>query len=199
MTRTCCRKFSNKPVNDKLIDIILKAAQAAPSAKNRQPWFFLAIRNKKCREEIAKAAFIGRKRQFAGLNLQKTKEVIEGKNYLSSNDGLIALTPLAILVFRNSNSSYTEACRKELGIKEEQGVACACYSMMLAAWSLGLGSVWLCSPLYIKDKLQGILKKYGFNWQKNWQPRVIIPIGYPATKLKKPRRKPLKEIIQYID
>ncbi len=85
-----------------------------------------------------------------------------------------------------------------LTIKEEQGVANAAYSIMLASEALGLGSAWICSPLYIRDELKEILAKYGIDWQDNWQPRVIIPIGYPAKELIKPKRKPINEIYQLI-
>ena len=70
---------------------------------------------------------------------------------------------MAILVFRNSEAGYTEAETesKNLNIKEEQGVATAAYSMMLQAHAMGIASGWICSPLYIKNELQEISKKYG--------------------------------------
>jgi len=49
--RTCCRVFDNsKTISKEDLTLIMKAGQAAPSAKNRQPYFFVAILNKKCRE-----------------------------------------------------------------------------------------------------------------------------------------------------
>jgi nitroreductase len=198
LTRTCCRKFRDKPVPYELIQTLIMAAQSAPSAKNRQPWYFIVITNRKCKEEIAKAASIGRQKQFANWDKNKAKAMIKGNSYLNSNDGIIAQAPLAILVIRNSNPDYKEALKNELDIKEEEGVACACYSIMLAAWSLGLGTAWLCSALYIKTKLKRILKDYGVNWQKTWEPRVILALGYPRTLLSKPSRKPTKDISQTI-
>lgn len=198
--RTCCRNFdSKKRVKKSDIRLILKAGQAAPSAKNRQPYFFIVIKNKKRLKEIAKAAVIGRQKQFKGWNAEKAQEMIKGNNYLNSNDGIISKATLAILILKNSDPDYKEASAKELDIKEEQGVACAAYSIMLAAWSLGLGSAWLCSPLYIKEELKIILEKYGVTWRENWEPRVIIPIGYPKIKLIKPKRKQLNEISHFIN
>jgi nitroreductase len=194
LTRTCCRNFNNRPVTNNMLKVILQAGQAAPSAKNRQPWFFVVIRNEKCRQEIARAAFIGRQRQFANWNEKKAKEMTKGDAFDHSNDAVIAQAPVAILVFRNSNPKYKEALPAELDIKEEQGVANACFSMMLAAENLGLRSAWICSPLYIIKKLKKILPKYGIDWQETWQPRAILPIGYPATDLTKPARKPLKKV-----
>ena len=46
MTRTSIRKFKNQPVEQEKIDILLKAAMAAPTAVNLQPWHFIVIDDK---------------------------------------------------------------------------------------------------------------------------------------------------------
>ena len=127
------------------------------------------------------------------------KKIIEGDAFNSSNDAVIVQAPIAILVFRNSDSEYKEALPAKLNIKEEQGVANTCYSMMLAAQGFGLGSVWICSPLYLKNELKEILEKYGVKWQKNWQPRAILPIGYPVKDCNKPKRLILSKICKFIN
>lgn len=44
--RYSVRKFDQRPVEDKKIQTILKAAQAAPSARNNQSWKLLIIKDK---------------------------------------------------------------------------------------------------------------------------------------------------------
>ena len=46
MTRTSIRKYKEQPVEQEKIDIMLKAAMAAPSAVNLQPWHFIVITDK---------------------------------------------------------------------------------------------------------------------------------------------------------
>ena len=46
MTRTSIRNFKNQPVEQEKIDILLKAAMAAPTAVNLQPWHFIVIDDK---------------------------------------------------------------------------------------------------------------------------------------------------------
>lgn len=41
--RTSVRQFQNKPVEEEKIEQILRAAMAAPSAGNQQPWEFYVI------------------------------------------------------------------------------------------------------------------------------------------------------------
>ena len=46
MTRTSIRKYKDQPVEQEKIDIMLKAAMAAPTAANLQPWHFIVIDDK---------------------------------------------------------------------------------------------------------------------------------------------------------
>lgn len=198
-TRTCCRSFSDQTVADCDIKSILKTGQAAPSAKNRQPYFFIVIKNQQCKREIALATTLGREKQFINWDQQSAESMIKGKSKLNSNDRVIAESPVTILLLRDSDPNYSEGILENLEIKEEQSVACVAYSMMIAAQAFGLGMAWMCSVLNIPEELRQILKKYGVTWKKTWQPRVILPIGYSKKKrLYKPKRKKLKEISLWI-
>lgn len=53
--RTSTRKFIDKKVEDEKIEKVLRAAMAAPSAKNGQPWEFYVISNKDILLELSKA------------------------------------------------------------------------------------------------------------------------------------------------
>ena len=51
--RISVRKYEEKPVEQEKIDQILRAAMAAPSAGNQQPWEYYVVRD---RETIRKLA-----------------------------------------------------------------------------------------------------------------------------------------------
>lgn len=55
--RRSIRKFKSKKVEKEKIEKILESGRWAPSANNRQPWRFYAIKTKKYEEEISKIAF----------------------------------------------------------------------------------------------------------------------------------------------
>mgnify|MGYP001808475923 FL=1 len=40
------RRFTDQPVSDTHLELLLRAAMQAPSAKNEQPWEFLVIRKR---------------------------------------------------------------------------------------------------------------------------------------------------------
>jgi len=46
MTRTSIRKYQNKAVEASKIDTLIRAAMAAPTAVNKQPWHFVVVTNR---------------------------------------------------------------------------------------------------------------------------------------------------------
>ena len=55
--RISIRKFTDAPVQKQQVDRILEAGRLAPSAKNRQAWRFIVIRNPERRKEMETACF----------------------------------------------------------------------------------------------------------------------------------------------
>ncbi len=55
--RISVRRFSGEPVQKEQLDRILEAGIRAPSAKNRQPWRFIVVRDDQRREKLMEAAF----------------------------------------------------------------------------------------------------------------------------------------------
>ena len=54
-TRISVRHFEPKPVEEEKIDKVLRAAFAAPSAKNQQPWEFFVVTNRDVLQELGNA------------------------------------------------------------------------------------------------------------------------------------------------
>jgi nitroreductase len=52
LTRRSIRKFTNKTVTEEQIESILRAAMAAPSGYNLQPWDFIVIKDRKILDQI---------------------------------------------------------------------------------------------------------------------------------------------------
>ena len=62
--RRSIRDYSGKPVSDAVLKKVLEAARLAPSARNRQEWRFIAVRDSAKRASLAQAAkgqeFVGK-------------------------------------------------------------------------------------------------------------------------------------------
>ena len=55
-TRTSVRKYEDRPVEPEKLDKILRAAMAAPSAVNQQPWEFYVVTDKSVLKDLAAAS-----------------------------------------------------------------------------------------------------------------------------------------------
>lgn len=54
LNRHSVRKFTEQPVEEEKLQLVLKAAMQAPSAKNSQPWEFFVIRDKEVMEKLSR-------------------------------------------------------------------------------------------------------------------------------------------------
>lgn len=54
--RASVRRFTNDKVDDQAIERLMRAAMAAPSAGNQQPWEFYVVRDANLKEQLAAAS-----------------------------------------------------------------------------------------------------------------------------------------------
>ena len=54
--RVSVREYQDKKVEDRKIELLLKAAMASPSAGNQQPWEFYVVKEKAVLEKLASAS-----------------------------------------------------------------------------------------------------------------------------------------------
>ena len=60
LTRKSVRNFSDKEVEEEKIELLLKAAMAAPSAMNKQPWKFVVVKSKEKMDAVRGAMPFGK-------------------------------------------------------------------------------------------------------------------------------------------
>ena len=61
MGRRSIRRYTDEPVDEATVELLLRAAMAAPSAGNQQPWRFVVLRDPEVRERVAACS------QYAGM------------------------------------------------------------------------------------------------------------------------------------
>jgi F420 biosynthesis protein FbiB-like protein len=118
--------------------------------------------------------------------------VIE-KKVTRSHDRIISAPVVIILsVDMSDMDTYPDTRRKKAEyIMATQSAANAGMQLLLAAHAEGLGSVWVCSPLFAQETVQAAL-----NLPKSWEPQAMYFLGYPA-EIPQPReRKSIEEIVK---
>lgn len=110
--RKSVRTFSAQKVSKEQTEILLKAAMAAPSSKNNQPWCFYAITN----PEMLKT--LSERLPFAKM---------------------VANAPLAIVVCGDNTKGVTQP---DQALNWALDCSAAAQNLLLAAESMGLGATW---------------------------------------------------------
>ena len=113
-TRTSVRAYTDEPVSDADIETLLRAAMAAPTAMNRQPWEFIV------------------------LNDRDTLDALAGKLRYAK---MLTQAPLAIIVCAEKMLTLRDGTVVENNFWEHDASA-ATENILLAAHALGLGAVW---------------------------------------------------------
>ncbi len=181
--RRSVRTFSRDEVTDEEIKVILHAANEAPSAHNQQAWRFIVLRGGK-KEELAhlvttrSASF---PRPAAALLRMGAKSII-------SAPIVIAVANTGDLI-RHGTELFKvdkETAHDFFRTMEIQSSAAAVQNILLAATSLGLGSVWLGVLYLIKDDVLRFLGEPGGEFM------AVVPVGRPAKVGSGPRKQPVE-------
>ena len=130
--RHSARSYEDRQVERGKIRCILEAGRLAPSAKNRQPWFFIVAEDA---ERLALAQLLEACAQRgAGGSVRETAEILRS-------------APLVIAIFLNVSES-TASDYISLGACLE--------NMCLAATDLGLGSLIVCDGDAAKEEIAAL-------------------------------------------
>lgn len=117
--RKSVRSYTSEAVSDADIETMLRAAMAAPSAMNRQPWEFVVLKDRNTLDSLS-------------TKLKYAK--------------MLADAPLAIVVCAETIMVNRDDQKVE-NMFWQQDASAATENLLLAAEALGLGAVWTaCYP-----------------------------------------------------
>lgn len=190
-TRRSLRRYQPHPVPDDLVEQLLTAATAAPSAHNRQPWRFVVIASPQAKEALALAMGDQLRADLTADGLPP--EAIE-KDASRSYQRLTQAPLLILLCLTMADMDrYPDGRRQDNEwLMAVQSVAMAGQNLLLAAHALGLGACWLCAPLFCPDVVRATL-----DLPADWQPQGLITVGYPVESREK-GREPLASRVRFV-
>lgn len=186
-TRRSIREFSDKPVDIKVIENIIKTASTAPSGANKQPWTFCVVSNPELKTKIRAAAEEEEKENYAKRMSDRWLEDLEpfGTNW---EKPFIEIAPYIIVVFKRAHETINGEKRNNYYVNESVGIACGI--LITAIHNVGLASLTHTpSPMNFLTKV--------LNRPENERPYLLIPVGYAVKEAKVPdiTRKTLKDIL----
>jgi nitroreductase len=174
--RRSVRKYSDNPVPLQIVREVLEAGTWAPSAKNGQQWRFTVLTGSSKKElttlfrhELERLSTkIGMARMGSSFNSCRIMEE----------------APVLIMVW-DSNEA------KQLEESSLQSVAAAIQNMLLKAYGMGLGSLWICDIYYATKTLTKHLRKH-------WKLVAAVTLGWPAETPQPKPRKPVDELSEFL-
>lgn len=142
--RASVREFQEKAIDPRKVKEIMKAAMAAPSAGNQQPWEFYIVTDRDLRGKLSRCS------RYAG----------------PAEKAPLCIVPCSVKRVRHAD--YVE-----------QDMAACCQNILLAATSLGIGSVWL--GMAPKENRMEMVRN-ALNIPQHLDPFAVIALGYPASE-----------------
>lgn len=112
MGRRSVRRYIDTPVSQDIIETLLKAGMAAPSASNRQPWEFVVVTKKEILEQLAE---------------------------VTAYTKMLHQSPVCLIVCGNRERFYSDTDAQGYWV---QDCSAATENILVAAASLGLGTCW---------------------------------------------------------
>ena len=180
-SRRSIRRYQPKPVAREVLEKVLEAATWAPSAHNRQPWRFCVVTSTAVKEKLSAAMGEQWRRDLSADNADAA--FIEKRVAISHArvTGAAALV-LAAVSMEEMDVYPDEARAQAEWLMAVQSVALACQNLLLAAHHVGLGSCWMCAPLFVPTLVRDALEL-----PASWHPQALITLGYPAEEKTKER------------
>jgi coenzyme F420-0:L-glutamate ligase / coenzyme F420-1:gamma-L-glutamate ligase len=191
--RQSVRRYRDDEVPPIVLTRLLEAAVAAPSTHNRQPWRFVVLQDTSIKLALADA--MGRRLRQDRANDGDAPAAIEED--VARSRARIAGAPVVLVVCLTMEEMdvYADAARGRAEfLMAVQSTAMAAQNLMLAAHGEGLGSCWMCGPLFCPDVVRVTL-----DLPQQWQPQALVTIGFPAGPTKRRSRKPLYEVVRQYD
>jgi nitroreductase len=181
--RRSVRTFIKDDVSAQEIEVLLRAANAAPSAHNQQAWKFVILRGEKKLElaQLVTARSAVFPRPAAVLLRMGAKSIL-------SAPAVIAVANTGDLI-RHGTELFKvdkEAAYDFFRTMEIQSSAAAVQNLLLAATSLGLGAVWLGVLYLLKDE---VLRFLG---EPEGEFMAVVPVGRPVASGRGPAKQPLE-------
>jgi nitroreductase len=193
--RRSVRNFTDEPISDQDLDMILEAARLAPSGENAQPWRFIVVKDELMRKRMGAIAgggssrrftaeFVTKKMQerFANLEDEAKKQAAFQKLTTGQVSAFMAEAPVNIVV-----------CGKKNVWDTPYDTSAAIENILLMVTALGLGACWVIAPcidIRDEDRIKGLL-----GIPEEFKAVSIISIGHPARAHKPRPRMSLKELV----
>lgn len=200
--RRSVRRFRDEAPPRALVERLLAAAVAAPSASNKQPWRFLVVTRRDTVAALAEAVRVAVARVAAAVPADLADAFRAYGDYFTRFEAAPVVIvplyrPLAILSHLAGDGLADDDRRRVAALEELSGAASAAMAvenLLIAAHAAGLGASGMTGPLLAEDRLRAILEV-----PSSWRILALVPLGYPDETPAATARKPVELVSRWIE
>lgn len=188
--RRSIRKFKPQELPKEMIEKILLAGRAAPSAKNRQPWKCIVFGGKG-KEELLDCMEKGifREENVMPMLPGSGYGIPDAKNTLR----IMQEAPIVVVILNTNGKSPFEvlnADQRFTEICDSLSIGAFIENMLLQAEELGIGSLWIANTCFAYAELTAYLRT-------DCQLIGAVALGYAEESPLQRPRKSLSEIAEF--
>lgn len=176
--RRSIRSFKEDNISKNVIEDILNCGRLSPSAKNRQPWYFVVLTGEN-KNKVAEIMISGNTKEVRKYD----REVLKCNTSILPTARTILEAPVLVLVFREKDDNWVIADNLSIGACIE--------NMCLRATDLELGTLWIRDVVYNSNDIATFLGK------GNMELNSALAIGVPNESPKVRPRKKLEDIVEW--
>lgn len=194
--RRSIRHFKPDQISDEIIQDILYAATLAPSAKNRQPWRFTAVRSPEKKAEMISAAEKG----IHTLYSHYQKQNICRPDIMAALGTVNVMKQASLTIFVTLKRKYETVYHDgvswslhtlDIEAADIQSIGAAVQNMILYAESIQIGSLWICDFFYAYQEMAHFLGTK--------DPIIAaVSFGYHENSKRGPKRESVKNVSELI-
>jgi nitroreductase len=203
--RRSVRQWKKNEVPEELLKMAVELATWAPNGGNYQGWRFIIVKRKEIIEKMADAV------QSVANRIASWPEAIswqEDVNRYQKNASFFRNASACIGVCASeyqspmdkvlvARESFDREAREILGFRRSapttiQSAAAAVTTMLLVFHGMGLGAVWLVSPIQAKKDIEATL-----NVPSNMNLICLVAVGYPDESPRRDR-KPVEQVMEFV-
>jgi F420 biosynthesis protein FbiB-like protein len=170
---------------------IFESVAYAPSAHNRQPWRYMVVSGAAAKEQLALA--MGR-RLAADRSKDGDADGAIRQDVGRSYERITGAPVVIVVALTMAEMDRYPDQKRNLAehTMAVQSTAMATQNLLLAADAEGLGTCWMCAPLFCPEDVKAAL-----SLPADWEPQGLITLGYPAQPGRNKPRKPLSDFVRF--
>jgi nitroreductase len=193
--RRSIRDWTEEPVSEQDLAMILEAGRLAPSGENAQPWRFIIVRDADTRKKLGALAGGGSGRRFTSefVTQQMQERFATLQDEAKKRAAFEKLTSGQVSAFLANAPLNIVVCGKKDVWDMPYDTSAAIENMLLMITALGLGACWVIAPcIDIRDeeRIKALL-----DIPEGFKAVSIISVGRP-TRPHRPRpRIAIKDLV----